>query len=371
MPRPWHRARMRTTLPWPASLAATALLSGLLGCDKADNDWHQPGEPHQGAPDLTLGVAYQSVTGDRVRVGEPVSYAVTLANEGTDAADGVVVAVTLPPLVTLDRAMPNRGGWDTGTRMWSAGRVDAATAHTLVLEATVDGAAVGQEIVFTATIASMEPADASPDDNHASVRFSVINRPPRAGDDAYTLSEGASLSIPAPGLLANDLDDEGEAVTLDTVPIAAPRHGQLTILASGAFTYVHDGNEAPADSFLYAITDESAERDTAVVRLSIEAVNDPPVVAALPNQSVQVGGSFLPIPLDSYVTDPDHDAADIQWTTSGEGVLLVSINDDRVLTVRAPSEAWVGAITMTVRATDPEGSWAQRSVRFEVTEGRR
>lgn len=468
MPRPLPRAPMRATLAWLATLTAVALLADLGACDKADNDWHQPGEPQQGEPDLTLSVAYQSATGDRVRIGEPVSYTVTLANGGDQAADGVVVALVLPPVVTLERALPDQGGWDPGAGLWSAGHIEAGTTHLLVLEATVDGAAVGEEIVVTATITAMEPADVHPDDNQASVRFSVINRPPRAGDDAYTLSEGASLSIPAPGLLANDLDDEGEAITLDPDPIAGPAHGALTILASGAFTYVHDGSEAPADSFLYAVTDASAERDTAMVRLSVEAandapvlsevtgptileggafapialdplvsdddhaddqlqwsilgaddlvvamsadrvltvvtpdpdwhgadtlifrvrdpagaaastdvlftalsVNDPPVVAALPNQSVQVGGAFLPIPLDSYVADVDHDDADMQWTVSGEGVLLVTIDDHRVLSVQAPSEAWVGGVTLTVRATDPEGGWAQRSVRFEVTEGRR
>ncbi|MEZ4389153.1 MAG: Ig-like domain-containing protein [Candidatus Krumholzibacteriia bacterium] len=465
MPRLTTRARTRFALTWLAGLTVTVLVAASGGCDKTDTDWAQPIAPQpQGDPDLALTVAYQPAADDHVNVGEPVGYTVTLTNSGQGPADSVLVAVTLPLQVSLDQAQADLGSFDPADGRWTVGRIAAASTAILTLEATVADGTVGEELEFSAAIMAMAPADTTPDDNASSTRFTVVNNPPTAGDDAYTVSEGATLSVPAPGLLSNDLDNAGEAITLQTQPVSGPFLGLLTIQPSGAFAYINDGSEAVADSFRYVITDASAESDTAWVRLTIEpvndapvidapvsyviaeggvfapialdplvqddddadatlqwfilgadalavsvssdriltvttpgpdwygsdslifrvrdphnavanadvvfsvtSVNDPPVVAVLPNQSVPVGGEFLAIPLDNYVSDVDHTDAQMTWTYSGQGVLLVSISPARVLTVQPPSDTWTGSVTMTLRATDPEGAWAERTCRFEVT----
>lgn len=346
------------------ALAALAWLTA-TGCDKQDNDWHQPGEPEsRGAPDLALAVSYQPADGARVHVGEALAYTVTLSNAG-GAADSVTVAVTLPALVMLDQAVPTRGAWDDAAGLWAPGRLEADATAALTLAVTVADSAVGAELVFEAEILTMAPADTGRGDHLARVSVTVANSPPRAGDDAYSLAEGATLTVPEPGLLGNDQDDQAISLRLD--PVAGPAHGQLTILASGAFSYVHDGGEAPADSFRYAIDDASAEADTATVRLSVDPVNDPPVLAVVPGYTILEGAVFAPIDLDPLVSDDDHADPQLQWSILGADALGVVVSAGRVLFVTTPGQHWNGAETLTFTVRDPDGAEASADVLFTVT----
>jgi hypothetical protein len=129
-----------------------------------------------------------------------------------------------------------------------------------------------------------------------SVLVERVNDAPQAADDAYALDEGATLVVAPPGVLGNDVEPDGDPLTLTL--IAPPSHGSLALAADGSFTYTHDGGETASDSFVYEICDDGLPPlcDTATVSLTIQPVNDPPTVVgesyrAAGNTELAAGGA--------------------------------------------------------------------------------
>jgi len=100
-----------------------------------------------------------------------------------------------------------------------------------------------------------------------------VNDPPVAFEDAYSLSEGATLA--GASVLLNDTDAEGEP--LIAAVETAPLHGVLTLNSDGTFAYVHNGSETIVDSFTYRANDGTQASEPAEVVLTIIPVNDAPV----------------------------------------------------------------------------------------------
>src|SRR5205823_4851449 len=85
------------------------------------------------------------------------------------------------------------------------------------------------------------------------VTITNINRGPVATDDSYSLGKNGSISVTTPGVLSNDTDLDGDALTAAVVATAA--HGSLTLNANGSFTYTPLSNYFGADSFTYRASD--------------------------------------------------------------------------------------------------------------------
>jgi hypothetical protein len=94
--------------------------------------------------------------------------------------------------------------------------------------------------------------------NSATVNINVIsvNDAPTANNDAYNADQNTTLSVPAPGLLANDKDVEGNGLT--AIKIANPAHGTLTLNADGSFTYIPATGYVGPDSFTYQVSDSQS-----------------------------------------------------------------------------------------------------------------
>src|SRR5207247_1632196 len=60
----------------------------------------------------------------------------------------------------------------------------------------------------------------------------VNDAPVAANDDAYTTAEDTQLTVSAPGILANDSDVDGDA--LSAVLVSNPTHGTLTLNSDGS-----------------------------------------------------------------------------------------------------------------------------------------
>jgi hypothetical protein len=94
--------------------------------------------------------------------------------------------------------------------------------------------------------------------------------------------------------------------------------------------------------------------DSNEATFAVTALNDPPLVSDIPDQTIGDSGSFAPISLDDYVEDPDHHDSVMIWSHWGELELMVDITD-RVATVTAPSPGWSGIETIWFKACDPGG----------------
>ncbi|MBN1889931.1 MAG: tandem-95 repeat protein [Thermoflexales bacterium] len=109
-----------------------------------------------------------------------------------------------------------------------------------------------------------------------SLSVQAVDDPPLAAGDSYTTTEDTPLSVAAPGVLGNDSDPDGN-------PLAAhlgsgPSHGQLSLKADGAFVYTPSLDYHGPDSFTYIASDGTLT-GTALVSLTIQSVNAPPLAA--------------------------------------------------------------------------------------------
>ena len=64
------------------------------------------------------------------------------------------------------------------------------------------------------------------------------NAAPVGVADSYTTTEGEALVVAAPGVLANDTDAEGDALT--ATGLTQPADGVVSLAADGSFTYMPD-----------------------------------------------------------------------------------------------------------------------------------
>ena len=104
------------------------------------------------------------------------------------------------------------------------------------------------------------------------VTVAGTNSAPVAADDSYTTDQGMTLTVAAPGVLANDTDADGDALTASLV--SGPAHGQLTLNANGSFGYVPAAGYSGPDSFVYAASDGKGGSATATVSITVRAAGD-------------------------------------------------------------------------------------------------
>lgn len=103
------------------------------------------------------------------------------------------------------------------------------------------------------------------------------NTPPTVVDDAYSVDEDTILSIPAPGVLGNDVDVDGDVLT--AVKVSDPNNGAVTLNTDGSFTYLPNANFNGLDSFTYKANDGKLDSNVATVTITVNPVNDAPVAS--------------------------------------------------------------------------------------------
>ena len=111
----------------------------------------------------------------------------------------------------------------------------------------------------------------------ATVTVPVVatNDAPTVATDQYTMNEDESLSVPAPGVLGNDTDADGDTLAVNTTAGTAPTNGTLTRFANGSFAYTPNPDFAGTDSFVYEVTDDNGGTDTGTVTVVVTDVPEP------------------------------------------------------------------------------------------------
>ncbi len=112
----------------------------------------------------------------------------------------------------------------------------------------------------------------------ATITITEVNDVPVANDDAYSVDEDSHLSVSvAEGLLINDEDPDNTDISValqDSVT-----NGTLDLYSDGSFQYSPTSNFNGTDQFTYTVSDNlSTSNRAAVVTITVNAVNDPPVV---------------------------------------------------------------------------------------------
>ncbi len=129
---------------------------------------------------------------------------------------------------------------------------------------------------------------------------------------------------------------------------------------------------APADSewagferITFIAKDGAGAEASTQVRFTIDPVNDPPRINAVPEQVVNRGANFPPLDLTGFTKDPDDLLSTLELTASGNSNLSLVING-LVVTVLTPSAQWVGSEQVTFSVRDPNNASGTRVVKFSV-----
>ena len=103
----------------------------------------------------------------------------------------------------------------------------------------------------------------------ATVTVTVRARPddPSAGDDAYATQESTALVVPAPGVLANDGDEDGDTLTASVQ--SGPGNGTLSLASDGSFTYTPAPAFVGTDTFTYRASDGTGRSDLGTVTIAV------------------------------------------------------------------------------------------------------
>lgn len=270
-------------------------------------------------------------------------------NRSVDSFFDVFVDVT-PPIAdddlftasrntTLHVAAPGvlAGDSDAEGDMLAAIKVTDPTRGTLSLRAdgsfdyTPEDGFTGED-TFTYMVSDGKELSAP-----ATVTITVAeadNRAPQAEDDSYSVDEDQTLVVAAPGVLDNDTDLDGNALTMQIVD--RPKHGQLIFNPNtGQFTYKPPANFHGDDSFTYQCFDGQELSNVATVSLTVRPLNDVPIAAD-----------------DSFTLTRNSDG-DASLTIGASGVLRNDIDvDGQSLQASKVSNPSHGAVTL-----NPDGSF--------------
>jgi VCBS repeat-containing protein/predicted outer membrane repeat protein len=181
--------------------------------------------------------------------------------------------------------------------------------------------------------------------------YEYVNHAPVAAADAYSAVQDTNLSVPSPGVLANDSDANGDALTTSLYSGAA--HGGVVMNPNGSFTYIPDSGFVGVDSFSYRAYDGQDYSNVATVTITVEAANNSPVAADDEYATLEDTPLLIAAP---GVLDNDEDADGDTLTVSLEsapshGAVTLNANGSFNYT---PNSGYVGEDSFSYRAYDGE-----------------
>lgn len=107
------------------------------------------------------------------------------------------------------------------------------------------------------------------------INVTAVNDLPVAVAESYNATADTPLSVAAPGVLANDTDVDGDALTAVLVDQATG--GTAVLNADGSFTYTPNTGYSGNDSFNYSANDGTGNSNIVTVSINVIAVNTAPV----------------------------------------------------------------------------------------------
>ncbi|EHK2851172.1 tandem-95 repeat protein, partial [Vibrio parahaemolyticus] len=191
------------------------------------------------------------------------------------------------------------------------------------------------------------------------VNVTPVNDAPVAKDDIATTQEDTAVTI---DVLSNDTDVDGDKLSIQsaTVPEA---QGRVEIV-DGKLVFTPAENFNGHAEITYTVTD-GALTDQATVKVTVNAVNDTPVVESnIADQALAEDFTPYTIDLNTAFSDVDNVDGELTFSVSGNSNIQVAIVNG-IATI-TPTADWNGSETLTFTATDPSGESVSQTVNFTV-----
>ncbi|NQV09453.1 putative Ig domain-containing protein, partial [Candidatus Woesearchaeota archaeon] len=145
-----------------------------------------------------------------------------------------------------------------------------------------------------------------------------------------------------------DVDDDLLTYSLITSP------AWMTIDSStGLIEWIPSQDDIGSHPINISVTDGDLY-DYQIYTLTVNAVNDAPVVSYIPDVFFDEDGSDN-IDLDDYVEDPDNNDSEITWTYSGNININIEVDDITHVATFTTEQDWNGDEIIIFTATDPDG----------------
>ncbi len=186
-----------------------------------------------------------------------------------------------------------------------------------------------------------------------------VNDAPVAKDDIATTHEDTAVTI---DVLPNDSDVDGDKLSIQSASVPEAQ-GKVEIV-DGKLVFTPAENFHGDAEITYTLTD-GALTDQATVNVTVNAVNDTPVVESnLADQTLAEDFTPYTIDLNTAFSDVDNVDGELTFSVSGNSNVLVSI-ENGIATI-SPTADWNGSEILTFKATDPSGESISQTVNFTV-----
>jgi len=216
----------------------------------------------------------------------------------------------------------------------------------------------------TLTFTSEDPGGLKASDT-AKFTVNVVNDTPVVTDiPDQTIDEGGTF----PAIKLDDFVSDPDNTDAE-MKWTVTGNAKLTVAIDDnrvAAITVSDPEWNGSEALTFAAEDPGGLKASDTAKFTVNTVNDPPVVADIPDQAIVAGQTFTSIKLDDYVTDPDNADSEISWTVTGNSKIVVDIDANRIATMTVADSEWRGSETVTFTAKDPSGLSASKTVTFTV-----
>ncbi|HHI4979465.1 TPA: tandem-95 repeat protein, partial [Vibrio parahaemolyticus] len=191
------------------------------------------------------------------------------------------------------------------------------------------------------------------------VDVTPVNDAPVAKDDTAITDEDTPVTI---DVLPNDTDIDGDKLSIQSASVPETQ-GKVEIV-DGKLVFTPAENFHGDAEITYTITD-GALTDQATVNVTVNAVNDTPVVeSSIADQTLAEDFTPYTIDLNTAFSDVDNVDGELTFSVSGNSNIQVAIVNG--IATFTPTADWNGSEALTFTATDPSGESISQTVNFTV-----